>query len=134
MDQKISELPVASVVTATDIIPIVSSGTNQRLTVGVLSLNLPNFGNSGITKNVPRSPTSASIPLLGTVIGLTTSAVYTLAAGSEGQEISIFNKISTPSSVNYGNSVVTIGAKGSVTITFIDAEWYIKSSHNCTFA
>ena len=134
MDQKISQLPVASAVAATDIIPIVSSGTNQKLTVGVLSLNLPNFGNSGITKNVPVAPSNTAIPLLGTTVGLSTAASYTLAAGSNGQEITIFNKINSPSTVNYGGSTVTIGAKGSVTLTFLETAWYIKSSHNCTFA
>lgn len=133
MDQKISQFNAASTVAATDILPIVSEGANLKLSIGVLSLNLPNIGNSGITKNVPVSPSGTTISLLNSLVGLSVAATYSLAVGGPGQEITIVNKINTPSNLNYGSGSVTIGARGAITLVCIDASWFVKSSNNCTF-
>lgn len=102
-DKKISEFPVASTVLATDVLPIVSAGANKGITAGVFALNLPNFGNKGITKNTPVAPSTAAIPLTATVVKLPIGATYTLAAGQDGQELLIV-------ALSVGSTVTTTGS------------------------
>lgn len=90
MDKKISDCDSATVLSVTDLFPIVSSGINKKITAGVLFLNIPNIGNSGITKNVPYTQTAAAIDITKTVC-LVSSGIYTIAAGSNGQEIKIIS-------------------------------------------
>jgi hypothetical protein len=134
MDQKISQLPAASDALATDVIPVVSNGANQKMTIGVLSLNLPNFGNKGITKNTSVSPVDTTLPLSNSLIEINIATNYSIANGASGQEITIVNRAATQSTINYGSGVATISASGVLTILFLGSSWYIKSSNLCTFA
>lgn len=85
-DTKISEFVVTSTVNSTDIIPIVSGGDNKSVTVGVLTLNLPNVGNKGMSKNAPNRPSTPVIPLTATLVTLPASGTpYTLGNGQDGQ-------------------------------------------------
>lgn len=134
-DRKISEMLPASDVVATDFIPIVSSGANKRINVGVLTSNLPNIGNKGITKNVPVVGTQI-IQLTSTVVKLSVP-IHDLPSGTEGQEVTI---------VGSGSNTVTLsGAGGLTSITFptigstctliyIGLTWYVKSYFSVTFA
>lgn len=128
MDSKISEFPVAATVAATAIIPVVVDGVNKSLSVGILSLNLPNFGNKGITKNVVIQASGAAIPLTGTLVTLPVLGVsYTLQNGSDGQEITL---------VSLGNNVVVVGSvqinmsnESVVTLLYLNtlSKWIITS-------
>lgn len=132
MDSKVSDLTPATIVLATDVIPLASVGStiSYKLSIGVLTLNMPNFGNKGITKNVITSASSIAIPLVGTIITLPETLVpYTLANGTAGQELVL---------ISLGTNIVNI-ASGSVpslnlvldsvvTLIFIGTKWVIKSS------
>lgn len=136
MDAKISDFLSLSVVSAADVLPIVSAATSRKVTVGVLTLNLPNIGNSGITKNKPVAATGVAIPLTGTVVTLPVSVPsYTLANGSDGQEITLVslgvNQVLPVSS--YVTSIA-MGNGSSITLVYIlsIAKWIPKSSYGCT--
>jgi hypothetical protein len=134
VDQKISQLASASTLAATDLIPIVASGTNQKITAGVFCLNQPNIGNSGITKNVPLVPSGAALQLTGTLVSITIAAAYTLGAGLQGQEVLIVNTSPASASVAFNVSTATLSSKGSIGLVYIGSEWFIKSSYNCVIA
>jgi hypothetical protein len=68
MDSKISDFPVATGTSVADLIPIISGGLNKTVTVGIFSLNLPNLGNKGISKNIVTPVSSGTvIPLTNTI-------------------------------------------------------------------
>jgi hypothetical protein len=136
MDKKISEFPVATGVSATALIPIVNAGVNETLTIGVLSLNLPNFGNKGLTKNLVVAATVAAIPVTAALVTLPLSVTpYTLAAGTDGQEICLVsldtNTVTSPAS--YFTSIL-LGSGSSITLMYIASisKWIPKSYHNAT--
>ena len=137
MDQKISDFATVSTIFASDILPIVSVGENKSISVGLLSLNLPNIGNKGITKNTVVSPQGASIPLTGTLVKLVGNQTpYTLPSGSDGQEIVLvaLGTLTVESNASYFQSV-NMHESSSLSLIFVLAagKWIIKSSHNCTF-
>ena len=131
MDSKISQFPVASNVLPGDFIPIVRNGANFIVTAGVYSLNQPNHGNKGITKNAPVTVTTAVIPLTGTLIILSgVLASYTLPAGSEGQTLTIVSKVGTTLTVDV--SLVTFINGSSLSLVFAGGRWCITSAFKCT--
>ena len=137
MDKKISQFSVATDVLATDLIPIVSGGINKSVAAGLFSLNLPNIGNKGITKNVV-TPIVAGlvIPLTKTLVTLPTALTdYTLGAGTPGQEITLVSLAANvkvvPSSALFLS--VSMGNGSSLTLIFVGNSWIPKSYHNCTF-
>lgn len=137
MDQKISEFPSATGLLAADLIPIISAGGNKSITAGVFALNLPNLGNKGITKNAV-TPVTAGVAILltKTLVTLpTASTAYTLANGSDGQEITLVAQASgitvTPASSMFTS--VSMGNGSSLTLMFVGDLWIPKSYHNCTF-
>jgi hypothetical protein len=136
MDSKISDFPVATGTSVADLIPIISGGLNKTVTVGIFSLNLPNLGNKGISKNIVTPVSSGTvIPLTNTIITLpTTLTAYTLAAGTEGQEITLVSLAAsisvTSSSANF--SMATFANGSSLTLIFVTGRWFTKSSYNCT--
>lgn len=137
MDKKISEFTVASTVLGADIIPIVSGGDNKSVSVGVLSMNLPNLGNKGITKNVVTPVTQPIIPLTSTSMTLAViGQTYTLANGSDGQEITLVSAgVNTVTPASSYVTTILMGTGGStVTLMFVAAlsKWVVKSFHNCT--
>jgi hypothetical protein len=134
VDQKFSDMGVSPTIKAADLIPIVTDGNNKVVTAGVFSLNLPNFGNSGITKNAPVSPTGAAISLLNTLVAIGVPSTYTLASGLQGQEIVIVNKTVQTTTLVFSGQTATILSKGSISLIFVDTEWYVKSLYNCTVA
>ena len=137
MDRKISEFPAASVLLATDLIPIVSGVENKTVSVGVFGLNLPNFGNKGITKNAVTPVTlGLVIPLTKTLVTLPTALTdYTLANGSPGQEITLVALAASvkvfPVSALFPS--VSMGIGSSLTLIFVVNSWIPKSHYSCTF-
>lgn len=136
MDSKISEFPVASIVPVGALMPIVVSGANQVVTAGVFSLNLPNLGNKGITKNVVTTATVAAIPFTTTLVVLPVAVTpsFTLANGGDGQEIKLiaFDAVTvTPNSSTVAS--IQMGNNSSVTLVFVSTKWVPLSNHNCTF-
>jgi len=135
MDRKISEFPAASVLQATDLIPVIVNGENKTVSVGVFGLNLPNFGNKGITKNaVTPVVTGLVIPLTKTLVTLPTALTdYTLPNGSPGQEITLVALAATvrviPASGLFVSLSMNIGS--CATLIFVINSWIIKSQHNC---
>jgi hypothetical protein len=125
-DSKISELPVATTVAVTDILPIVSSGATKSITVGTLSLNLPNIGNKGITKNVVTPVTVQAIPLTYTIVTIPESLLpYTLANGTTGQELVIISEgTNTVDATTISIDMVTDSV---VTLIFTGTKWVVKS-------
>lgn len=137
MDSKISDFFAATTLNASDIIPIVTANTNKKISAGVFSLNLPNFGNKGITKNVVQSSTDNALPLLYTLLSLPVSiSPYTLSNGADGQEITV---------VSLGTNILTVTnawvnridmvAGSSVTLIFVGnaTKWVVKCSNGCVF-
>lgn len=134
MDKKISEFGVATTVSAADLIPIVSSGINKSVTAGVLSLNQPNLGNKGITKNTVVVQTVAALPLTSTVI-LVDNLAYTLATGSDGQTITLISSGSCSLTCSAYFTSVSLVQSSTLTLIYssVLTKWVVQSSHNCTF-
>lgn len=135
-DKKISEMLVATTLLATDLIPIVTGGVNKSVTGGVLSLNLPNIGNKGITKNIVVSSTTNTIPVTASLVTLPVSVTpYTLPAGTDGQEITIIslgvNTVTT--AFGYVTSIGLITGS-SITLVYLQSisKWIPKGYHNAT--
>lgn len=132
MDQKISEFGSATTLAATDLIPIISSATNKIITAGVFSLNLPNLGNKGITKNTPLIASGDVIAITGTLVLLPSlMSAYTLPNGSDGQEITLVSPSENSVNFNTPTSTITMGIDSVVTLVFL-SKWFIKSSRNIT--
>lgn len=127
-DKKVSELVSATGVDASDLLLVASGGVSKKLTVGMLASNLPNVGNKGITKNVPVSTLVTDVPLTSTVVKLSLTS-HTLAAGNEGQEITLIGSGNNVVSLTgAGVSTITMPADGSTcTLVFSSAKWYVKS-------
>jgi len=135
-DKKISELLVATTALGIDLIPIVSGGVNKSLTVGILSLNLPNVGNKGITKNLPVVAALVAIPLTSSIVVLSTPDLqYTLGAGVDGQEVTLVTSgtnVVVPIASYFTSLQMVPG--GSVTLLYLTSlsKWIIKSSNGVT--
>lgn len=136
MDSKISAFPVSAAPLAADLVPIVSGGVNKIVTLGVLSTNLPNLGNKGITKNVVTAFVGNIIPLTGTLFVLAPSGTtYTLPNGTDGQEVKLVSNGAitvTPTSSLVAYIVMGIGS--SITLVYIASKWVPLGYHNCTLA
>jgi hypothetical protein len=135
MDKKISEFAVATTVITTDIIPIVNSGNNKSVTVGVLSLNLPNLGNKGITKNVVVQNTALAIAITSSLANIPMNVLpYTLANGADGQEITIVS--GTANTVTTGTNTFLFDVNASVSLVYITAltRWFVKNSYNVSIS
>ena len=136
-DKKISELLVATTALGADIIPVVTGGINKSLSVGILSLNLPNLGNKGITKNLPVTALVPAIVLTSSIVILPVSGTpYTLAAGVDGQEVTIVSldaNTLVPISSYFTSLQMTHGA--SVTLLYLTSltKWICTSSNGVTF-
>lgn len=132
MDSKISQFPIASTVPAGALLPIVVAGVNQIVTAGVFSLNLPNLGNKGITKNAVVVATVAAIPVTASLVVLPVDVTpsFTLAAGTAGQEIKLV--AISPVTVTTQLLSISMGIKSSITLVFASGEWIPLSQHNCT--
>lgn len=135
MDNKLSGYAlVTSALSPTTKIVIIQDG-NKLLDVGYLALNLPNFGNKGITKNVPVTASAIAIPLTSTNVKLPANIVpYTLANGTEGQEITLIalgDVVVTPDALGYSNIEMSVG--DTVTLLFVDStiKWTVKNNFNC---
>ena len=134
MDAKISEFPVAPTATAAMLVPVVVDGINKILSLGILTLNLPNLGNKGITKNVVIPASVAALGVMHTIVTLPViGTAYTLQNGSDGQEImfvSLGNNTMIPTSSNI--SLITMVNQSTVTLVFIAtiSKWVVKSAHN----
>lgn len=137
MDSKLSQYPVATMLQAGDLIPIVRSGANFVITAGVASLNQPNVGNAGITKNAVNTPTTGVIPVTATLVSLpNTIFAYTLAGGSPGQELKIVAPsagtytVTTGVGADFTSAVFTLGS--SLSLVFVGTKWIVTASRNCT--
>lgn len=130
-DRKISEFPVATAVNAIDIIPVVSGGANQALSIGVLALNLPNVGNKGITTHSIVAAPVQNIQLTKTVVYLTNIGVdYILPNGNDGQVITIIAPVAGVVSIVNGYAMnITFSVGGSATLIYSSAlnKWTILS-------
>ena len=133
-DKKISEFVAATDIAPTDILPLVSGIVNKKVTVGLLSLNMPNVGNKGISKNLIFQPSTLNIPLTSTVYNLQPNASpYILGSGADGQEITIVSQASNIVNVTSGSMVsLTFTQFGTATLIFVSAlsKWLLKSSYN----
>lgn len=133
MDSKISAFPVATTVAGTDIIPIVSVGINKIVSVGVMSLNMPNLGNKGITKNTVIPVTGTIIPLTGTLVSLVANVLpYGLANGSEGQELTIVSAgVNTLNPTSATFTSVSMLNNSIIELVYVLGKWQPKGAHNC---
>lgn len=137
MDSKISQFPAVTTVLPTDILPIVSGGSNKTITAGVFSTNLPNIGNTGITKNLPFQVSVQTIPLVKSLYILPVSSTsFILPNGVDGQEIKIIsdtaNTILPVGLIN--KTSISMGAGSSIYLVYIGSsnKWYPLSIFNCT--
>ena len=130
-DRKISEFPVATAVAAVDILPVVSGGVNQALSVGVLALNLPNVGNKGITTHSIVAGAVQTLPLTKTVVYLTDIGVnYILPVGNDGQIITIIAPVAGVVSIvnGYTDSIsFSVGGSASLIYSTTLNKWTILS-------
>lgn len=128
MDRKITQFPANATVLAADLIPIVSAGSNAAVTAGVFSLNLPNAGNRGLSKDLPVTVAPGVIALTSTVMKL--NGVYTLATGTEGQYIELVAlDASTVTVASSPISTVILSANQIVALRFITGiGWLIVSN------
>lgn len=141
MDKKITQFPVAATIVATDLIPIVDSTTNDTalmnkvITAGVLSLNMPNVGNKGISKDLPVSVTPGAIPLTASVYKLSAGA-YTLAAGTDGQTITLVASAGCTVAVTASTfSSATFSINGIAKFRFLTGfGWLVESSNSVSIA
>ena len=135
MDSKFSALPVVVTPTATDMVPVVVAGVNKIVTVGVLANNMPNIGNKGITTNAVQISGVGAIPLTKTVFRLNTVGAYTLASGSDGQELKIIGGI-TGATVSFTSSQLSSASfniGGVLSLIFATGlGWMIVSKNNVT--
>ena len=136
-DKKISELLVATGALGADLIPVVSGGVNKSLSVGILSLNLPNVGNKGITKNLPVSSTVAAIPLTSSIVVLSTPDLqYTLGTGVDGQEVTLVTSgtnVVIPIASYFTSLQMTPGSSVSLVYITLLSKWIIRCSNGVTF-
>jgi hypothetical protein len=135
MDRKQSEYPVVTTLGSAALIPVIESG-NKNITFGVLSLNLPNVGNKGITKNVVTASTTENIPLTATLIVIPASVTpYVLPNGTDGQEIKIISTgVATITPTTSLVTSISMGADSSITLLFVTTRWVPLSHHNCTLS
>jgi hypothetical protein len=133
-DKKISQFPVATTISAVDIVPIVSGAVNKIATIGVICLNLPNIGNTGITKNTVNNVVSTAIPLTKTIITIDGNIVpYTLGAGADGQEVVLVALGDcTVLPINADFTSIGMASGSSIVLMYIGslAKWVPKSYHN----
>jgi hypothetical protein len=133
MDKKISEFVAASTLLGNDIIPIVSAGVNKSISAGLFGMNLPNFGNKGISKNVVTPVMTNTIPVSVTLCVIPTNLLpYTIPNGVDGQEITIISTGNNSITLSNGYiSVINMVAGSSLTLTFITSigKWIPKSYH-----
>jgi hypothetical protein len=133
-DKKISQFPVATTISAVDIVPIVSGAVNKIVTIGVICLNLPNIGNTGITKNTVNNVVSTAIPLTKTIITIDGNIVpYTLGAGADGQEVVLVALGDcTVLPINADFTSIGMASGSSIVLMYIGslAKWVPKSYHN----
>lgn len=138
MDKKISELPVATSVIATDVIPLVTGGVNKRVSVATLArtVNTPVFTDIVYNPLTPLVYVSA-IPLTADVVSITNNPLgkYTLAAGVAGQVITIYATEAT--TVVYPNSLTTnmvlsFNPSGIIDLVYISGMWRIKYNNGIT--
>jgi hypothetical protein len=138
MDAKLSSFPLASTLLSTDVIPVITSGANKTITGGVLSLNLPNIGNRGITKNAVLEASVISLPLTSTLISLPELIQpYTLGNGTDGQEIMIVSKGVNVVNIASGTiSSATMMLGSTISLVFIGSlsKWVVKGTHNSILA
>jgi len=136
-DKKISELLVATTALGADLIPVVTGGVNKSLSVGILSLNLPNIGNKGITKNAPVSVTVAAIPLTASVVVLATPDLqYTLGTGADGQEVTLVTSgtnVVVPIASYFTSLQMTSGASVTMIYFTLLSKWVVKCSNGVSF-
>jgi hypothetical protein len=133
MDKKISDFDNASTLNGGDFIPIVSGSNNKKITAGVFSLNMPNIGNKGITKNAVTIPLTQVIPTTSSLISLTdVPTTYSLLAGGDGQEITIVS-MGNNTILSTSSYVMSIDMVAGSTVTLVYVlKWAVKSSFNCT--
>lgn len=133
MDRKQSDYPVITSIGSTALIPVIENG-NKNITIGVLSLNLPNVGNKGITKNVVTASATVNIPLTSTLVVIPTSVTpYVLPNGVDGQEIKIVSTgVATVAPTSSVVASIAMSVDSSVTLVFISTRWVPLSYHNCT--
>ena len=109
---------------------IIRNGENFVVAAGVYSLNQPNHGNKGITKNAPMIAT-ADIPQTGTLVLISNAALtYTLANGSDGQSLTLVSTVAK--SLMVSGLLVTFINGSSLTLVFTGGRWCITSAFNCT--
>lgn len=134
MDQKISQFPIATDILAPDYIAILQGGLNKIITAGVLALNLPNFGNKGITRNTPIVASVPAIPLTATIVVLPVAVpAYTLAAGTNGQEITLVSRGTNVVTLVGGSwTTATLTTNSTITVLYETDHWVVKSSHLVT--
>jgi len=129
MDSKISELPVSSTLLGADILPVVSAGATKSITAGVFSLNLPNLGNKGITKNVVTTISSDPFPVTGTLVVLQENILsYSIPAGTPGQEITIVSSSVNSIDINTG-TIINLIQDSVITLLYIGTKWIVKNSN-----
>jgi len=136
-DKKISELLVATTALGADLIPIVTGGANKSLSVGILSLNLPNVGNKGITKNTPTTALTTVIAMTSTIVVLPISVPpYTLGIGVDGQEVTLVSQdVNTLVPISSYFTSIQMTSGSSVTLIYLTslAKWVCKCSNGVTF-
>lgn len=131
MDSKFSDFPKSQSIGVTDFFPIVKDGDNQTITAGALFLNLPNFGNKGITKNAVVVASGASVPLTGSLVVLPPSeSSFDVPAGSDGQEITFISLGSNY--INYNSEIIEMQNGSTMTMVYltIASKWFITSYYD----
>lgn len=138
MDKKISELAIANTIIGGDLIPIVTGGVNKSVSAGVFTMNQPNIGNKGITKNAPIQAVSGTpIALTSTLVVLpATGTPYSLPNGVDGQEITLVSAgVCTVVPISSLITNIILNAGSTITLVYLEGtinKWVPKSYHNAT--
>jgi hypothetical protein len=131
MDKKISELPVAVTVSAVDVIPIVASNINRKVSIGTLIA----AAKAPVVSNLVPTVTGVyAIPLTSssaTIIQVPGGGSYTLADGVDGQNITIF--AISPTTVAFNAQTATFATNGLLELIFLNSDWQVKSATLVTF-
>ena len=134
MDRKISQFPANTTVLATDLIPIVSGGLNASVTAGIFSLNQPNVGNRGLSKDVAVTAAPGALALTSTVFKL--AGAYTVGAGADGQYIELV-ALSTSTVTVAGFGFTTINIPSGIVVGlrhFTGSGWFVTNNTGASIA
>lgn len=132
MDKKISAMPVATSVGATDLIPIVQGGVNKVVTAGSLTSSSSNLTTAGILKLEPFVQVDDNSVINTTKSFVVITGTHVLPNGTDGQ-IMIFST-ETGATLDFNASTFVFSPSATMMVIYSTAigQWLIISSQGVT--